>query len=251
MEAPEQTNANRTSETNGVNPNNGSMHGQIAFLVVLITVGGAFIFHALTRETPLPEPKRDVGAEVRKYLEEQDFQPLSGKLEEVLADGSVNLVPTQKHPMVGKQAPDFTLRDHRLTPWHLKDHVGKEPIVLVFYYGYHCDHCVGQLFAINKDLEFFKELGATVVAISADPPSMTKERFNEYGKFDFPVLSDPENKIAAEYGVYTENEKYGMVLYHGTFVIDRTGKIIWANMGDQPFINNRTLLKELARETSN
>ena len=34
---------------------------------------------------------------------------------------------------------------------------------------------------------------------------------------------------------------------HGTFVIDRQGKVIWTNRGDSPFTENRTLLHEIAR----
>ena len=51
-------------------------------------------------------------------------------------------------------------------------------MVLVFYYGYHCNHCVGQLFALHDDISKFRELGAEVVAVSADPPEWTRERWD-------------------------------------------------------------------------
>src|SRR5258706_4908681 len=37
--------------------------------------------------------------------------------------------------------------------WRLAERTGHGPIVLVFYYGYHCNHCVGQLFALHDDMQ--------------------------------------------------------------------------------------------------
>ena len=72
--------------------------------------------------------------------------------------------PTQDHRLVGKPAPEFTLTSSDGSPVTLKSLVAKGPVVLVFYYGYYCDHCVAQLYAINQDLAYFKELGAEVAA---------------------------------------------------------------------------------------
>ena len=47
--------------------------------------------------------------------------------------------------------------------------------MLVFYYGYHCNHCVKQLFGLHDDIERFRALGATVVAVSADLPETTRD----------------------------------------------------------------------------
>ena len=87
-----------------------------------------------------------------------------------------------------------------------------------------------------------------MVAISADPPQQTRERFQQYGEFSFPVLSDPGNKVAQKYGVFhPAREGREEVLWHGTFVIGRDGVVAWAQFGDEPFTQNRTLLYELAR----
>jgi peroxiredoxin len=123
------------------------------------------------------------------------------------------------------------------------------PVILVFYYGYYCNHCVSQLFALDKDLEKFRELGVTVVAVSADSPERTRERFKQYGSFSFPVLSDPGNKVAEQFETYVRNVKDGKGgdQLHGTFVITRKGAIAWTHRGDGPFTGNRTLLIEAAR----
>lgn len=108
---------------------------------------------------------------------------------------------------------------------------------------------MSQLFALDKDIEKFSELGVKVVTVSADPPELTRERFKQYGAFQFPVLSDPGNKIAEKYESYVPNAKAGEQgdLLHGTFVISRKGKIVWTNRGDSPFTENRKLLHEVAR----
>jgi peroxiredoxin len=63
------------------------------------------------------------------------------------------------------------------------------------------------------------------------------------------VLADPDNKVAEKYELYTPNCEPGKKggLMHGTLVINRQGKIIWTNRGDEPFTENRTLLHEVAR----
>ena len=73
-------------------------------------------------------------------------------------------------------APDFTLNEVDGKEWSLAKELKDGPLVLIFYYGYHCNHCVSQLFAVDKDIEKFRELGVKVVAVSADPVETTRER---------------------------------------------------------------------------
>jgi peroxiredoxin len=175
------------------------------------------------------------------------------------------------------------LYDHHNHKRSLKELLEKGPVVLVFYYGYFCDHCVSQLFALQADIKYFHDLGAEVVAISPDTPEITRERYKEYGAFDFPVLSDPDNKVAELFGVNIPPESDGEALaasgasaaaiagaplafdpllaasalypgrprrervqYHGTYVIDREGRVQWGFLENVPFTSNRTLLYKLA-----
>jgi peroxiredoxin len=133
------------------------------------------------------------------------------------------------------------LTDCEGTTWDLKQARAQGPVVLVFYYGFHCDHCVRQLFDMQRDLPLFREAGAQVMAVSADPPEWTRQRFREFGRFAFPVLSDPGNKVARAYQVCRADS-----LRHGTFIVDQGGTVRWANVGDAPFRCNAALLAELA-----
>jgi peroxiredoxin len=219
---------------------------QFAFVGVLLLVGVALVAVAGYRAWRPGKP--DLAAQAEADLQRRGFQPLSEPLQRLLDDKEYKPVPTQALPLLSLPAPDFTLDDTDGKPWHLADALAKGPVVLVFYYGYHCDHCVSQLFGLNKDVEKFRQLGVTVVAVSGDEPALTRQRFKKYGAFAFPVLSDPGNLIALAYGVYRpgKNGQEGDLM-HGTFVITSKGKVVWANSGDEPFTENRTLLIEAAK----
>jgi peroxiredoxin len=190
----------------------------------------------------------DVRTAARAYLRDRHVKPLSEPLEKLLADSGEKREPTQPYPLLGKSAPDFELGEARGKRVRLSDYLGRGPVVLVFYYGYFCNHCVGQLFALNDDIKKFRELGAEVITVSADPPELTRARFKQYGEFAFPVLSDPGYKVAQLYGTYRPlTEGKAEDLQHGTFVIARDGRVHWAHHGYEPFTGNRTLLYELAR----
>jgi peroxiredoxin len=217
-----------------------------------LLAGAVFLVISLIEPNASPKPvntEPDLANEARKDLERRHYRPLSGALEAMLNDRSYEPIPTQAHPLLGQTAPDFTLPDVDGKPWSLTQALKDGPVVLVFYYGYHCNHCVSQLFALHKDIEKFHELQAQVVAISADPAALTRKRFERYGGFAFPVLSDPSNNVAEKFGTYAPSLKAGDDgdLMHGTFIITRQGRVVWANRGDGPFTENRTLLMELHR----
>jgi peroxiredoxin len=194
-------------------------------------------------------PTGHVANDARAYLELFKPWDLSGDLTEILSDEDFEPSPSQKHPLLGKTAPDFRLSDDR-GEWHSLSELRREgPTVVVFYYGYGCSHCVAQLFAIDKDIRHFRELGANVVALSADSTQQTAEKFAEYGRFEFPVLSDTNNAVAQKYGTFTPAQKgKDEDLLHGTFLISREGKLLWAYTGLSPFTDNQTLLYLLAKE---
>lgn len=213
-------------------------------------LAGAAVAVSLLYDRHPPEPAQpDLAQEVQADLDRRNYKPLSEPLAALLADPTYKPIPTQAHPLLGQPAPHFSLADTDGKAVSLSERLKGGPVVLVFYYGYHCNHCVSQLFALNKDIEKFRELGATVLAVSADPSDQTRERFKQYGAFDFPVLSDPSNTVAAKYGTYTPSTKAGEDgdMLHGTFVIDREGRVVWANRGDGPFTENRTLLTEISK----
>lgn len=222
------------------------------FVSIGLALAGYLAWRELRPAAPPPEKGIDYGdmkTMAERYLRKQKAAPLSGTLVELLKQAEKNHVPTRPgYPLLGKPAPEFDLVEALGQRVTLKELLAKGPVVLIFYYGYHCDHCVSQLFDLNEDLKYFQELGAQVVAVSADPSEQTLEKYQKFGRFRFPVLSDPGNKVAQAYGVYLARTK-DMVEFqqHGAFVIGRDGKIAWAMWGDEPFTGNPTLLYQAAK----
>jgi thioredoxin-dependent peroxiredoxin len=188
--------------------------------------------------------------DARAYLNKVGAKKLSQGLTEILNEKQFSPVPTMEHPLLKQAAPEFRLLNVEGQEQSLSSIRGEGPAVVVFYYGYGCSHCVAQLFGLNDDLKHFEELGVPIIAISSDLPAETAEKYKEYGKFNFAVLSDLNNLVAEQYGTYVpETADKGEVQLHGTFLISPEGQVLWANTGHQPFTDNKSLLLRMAEIT--
>lgn len=189
----------------------------------------------------------NVRKDAEAYLQVAQRQHLTEGLAQIIADTTFTPAKSQNLPLLNQTAPDFVLPDDSGKPHTLRELAKDRPLIVVFYLGYGCSHCVAQLIAIDKDLHYFRELDADVVAISADESAHTAEKFQEYGRFHFPVLADVDNAVAQAWGVYQpQTDSHDQFAKHGTFIVDRTGKVIFAEMGTEPFLDNKSLLHIIA-----
>lgn len=101
---------------------------------------------------------------------------------------------------VGELAPDFVLPDATGREVGLSDMLNAGPVVVSFYRGAWCPYCNIELRALQGALAGFRDVGATLVAISPNLPdgSMTVVERHELG---YPVLSDVGNHVANEFGL--------------------------------------------------
>ena len=190
----------------------------------------------------------NVRKDAEAYLQVAQQQQLTEGLSEILSEAAFRPAPSQEHPLLNQTAPEFVLLDDAGKSQSLSNLGKNRPVVVVFYLGYGCSHCVAQLIALDKDLHYFRELDADVVAISSDEPIHTAERFQEYGRFHFPVLADVDNAVAQAWNVYhRKTHEQPEFSNHGTFIVDRTGRVIWATMDTEPFLDNKSLLHIIAR----
>ena len=129
---------------------------------------------------------------------------------------------------VGSTAPDFTLHDQNRQPVTLSDFRGAKDVLLVFFPLAFTGICQGELDQIRDHLPDFENDGRAVLAISVGPAPTHKVWATQSG-FLFPVLADfwPHGAVSQAYGVF--NDEAG-VANRGTFVIDRTGTIRFAEM---------------------
>lgn len=189
----------------------------------------------------------NVYKDAENYLEVVQTQKLTEGLSVILADGSFKTAESQPITLLDHPAPEFSLSNDSNITQKLSDLNKDRPVVVVFYLGYGCSHCVAQLLALDKDLHYFRELGAEIVAISSDSPEHTAEKYAEYGRFNFPVLADIDYAVSQKWGIYQpETDDESEFMNHGTFVVDRNGKVIWGTQGTEPFLDNKTLLHVIA-----
>ncbi len=130
----------------------------------------------------------------------------------------------------GDKAPEFCLKgiDEKgeEKEFCLKDFLGKK-VVLYFYPKDNTPGCTQEACDFRDNIARVKEKGAVVLGVSPDSINSHKKFFEKYG-LNFPLLSDPEKKVAESYGAYGEKKMYGKVtkgIIRSTFIIDEKGKI--------------------------
>jgi len=126
----------------------------------------------------------------------------------------------------GSPAPDFTLRDQNNQEVRLSSYQGSRNVLLVFYPLAFTGTCQGELQAI-RDNPFD---GDTVQVLTVSVDSVFSHKvWAEREGFDFPLLADfwPHGEVAQAYGVF--NFERGCA-NRGTFIIDRSGMIRFAEM---------------------
>lgn len=114
---------------------------------------------------------------------------------------------------VGDQLPNTELG--------LRDYLSDGPLLILFFAEANTPLCTQQLCAFRDDEDMIGELGATVIAISSDPP-WELERFDDEHRLQFPLLSDPALDAADAFGVVDESGKRSQ---RAAFVSDANGTI--------------------------
>ena len=112
----------------------------------------------------------------------------------------------------------------------LRDYLSEGPLLILFYAEASTPACTQQLCAFRDNFVVLQELGATVIAISADDEGAL-QRFREKQRFPFPLLSDPELAAAAAFGVADQAQKRAQ---RAAFVCDAEGVVTLAIPFYQP-----------------
>ena len=125
---------------------------------------------------------------------------------------------------IGDRAPAFTLPGTGGRQYSLADYHG-QPVVIVFYPGDDTPVCTKQLNAYNDGLERFQDLGAQVLAISAQDVTSHEKFSTKHGGFEFPLLADTDKSVAAAYGIL------GPIGFprRSVFIVDAEGIVRYAH----------------------
>lgn len=131
----------------------------------------------------------------------------------------------------GDRAPDFCLKglDERGEEKEicLGDLLKRGPLVLYFYPKDDTPGCTQEACDFRDNLERLVSKGYQVVGVSPDSVE-SHRKFRQKYNLNFPLLSDPENKVSSMYGAYGKKKMYGKEvegIIRSTFVIDTSGVI--------------------------
>lgn len=154
-----------------------------------------------------------------------------------------SLGPFRWQPM---PAPDWKLSDQDAKQISLKDYRGR-PVVVIFYLGYGCKHCLEQLNAFAPMTKRFAEAGISLVAVSSDSVAglgKTFEQSTSGDGFPFPIVANPTMDVFKKYRAFDDFENSPL---HGTFLVDGAGLVRWQDISFDPFIQVDFLLAEAQR----
>ena len=120
-------------------------------------------------------------------------------------------------------------------------------MLVVFYLGYGCNHCIEQLNLLAPIAKDFQSQGISIVAVSTDSVDglhKTVEKAKLEGGFPFPIVSDKTLDTFKAYRAYDDFEQMAL---HGTFLIDGAAKVRWQDISFEPFKDLKFLLGESRR----
>ncbi|WP_158846473.1 thioredoxin-dependent thiol peroxidase [Saccharothrix deserti] len=132
----------------------------------------------------------------------------------------------QKRLAPGDKAPAFTLPDSEGKPVSLSDYLGRS-VVVYFYPAAGTPGCTKQACDFRDSIGDLAASGYEVVGISPDKPEKLA-KFAAAEGLNFPLLSDVDRTVLAEWSAFGEKQNYGktvMGVIRSTFLVDPQGKI--------------------------
>src|SRR5437588_919854 len=118
------------------------------------------------------------------------------------------------HPeMIGKTAPDFTVRDADRTV-ALRDFRGR--VVVLNFWATWCPPCVEEMPSLVQMQQRMGAKGVTVLAVSVDVDESAYQRFLKNHKIELLTVRDPDQK---------SNNLYGTSKFPESYIIDRSGVV--------------------------
>jgi peroxiredoxin/tetratricopeptide (TPR) repeat protein len=195
------------------------------------------------KDTPIA---RRLGAIVDGWKTNGQWTPsLEPSTDETLAAGRVDLEPLGPLAWIASQAEPFTLADTTGKTFNLAEHKGRNVVVL-FYLGGKCAHCMQQLQEFGKQTKGFEAANTDIVAIGTDNLEDAKAlKSNTDGvKFPMPFLPDPSLEIFKKYQAFDDFENQPL---HGAFLIDKQGNVRFQRISADPFLDAEFLKGEAER----
>ena len=100
----------------------------------------------------------------------------------------------------GAAAPEFALKDANGRVVRSADLLQAGPLIVKFFRGRWCPYCMTELETWRDLYGQIRERGAVMVAIGPQVERQSDFMAGQHG-LPFPILSDPGNKVAAQFGL--------------------------------------------------
>jgi peroxiredoxin Q/BCP len=129
-------------------------------------------------------------------------------------------------PEATRTAPSFDLPDQDGKRHRLDDYRGHW-VVLYFYPKDDTPGCTKEACSFRDAHAGLKDLGATVLGVSADDEKSHAKFANKFS-LNFPLLADEGGQVARQYESFGEKTSFGRTfegIYRNTFLIDPQGRI--------------------------
>ena len=192
--------------------------------------------------TPLQDQLDEITANTRHLVQADRLAVGERAIGELFETGiEAHILP------VGAVAPEFALKDAGGKVVRSADLLALGPLVVKFFRGRWCPYCMTELEAWRDLYGRIREHGALMVAIGPQTERQSDFMASQHG-LPFPVLTDPDNALAEQFGlVYTVpaylREYYLSILVNipfvngetswrlplpATYVISREGRVVFA-----------------------
>lgn len=133
-------------------------------------------------------------------------------------------------PQPGDAAPDFDLPSTSGRV-RLSDLAADRKVLLAFYHEDNTPLCSSEVSVLKEDYELVQQLGAEVVAVSADGLDSHRDFAERLDGVPFPLASDEGLEAASAYGVVDDSGKRSR---RAVFVIDKGGALLHSVPWFQP-----------------
>jgi mycoredoxin-dependent peroxiredoxin len=130
----------------------------------------------------------------------------------------------------GEKAPEFDLEVRAGERVRLSDFAGRRNVLLVFHPFAFTALCELEARDLQENLDSFRNAQTDVVFVSCDS-SAARQAWREQLGAEYTFASDfwPHGAAAKAYGVFDESDGASV---RGTFLIDKSGTVIWVLVKD-------------------
>ena len=116
-------------------------------------------------------------------------------------------------------------------------------VILTFYLGAGCAHCVKQVKDLSERADEWARLDAVVISVSQDEAEKNAKS-QELAPLKVMLGSDSNWQNARRFKSYDDFEEIGI---HSTILIDKDGRVHWGQHGGAPFDDYKFLSSQLQR----